>query len=104
MGPMLLSSDVDSRHCIVGFDDGTVRVLKRCLDGWKLISAVKPHKAWARISRRDDVTPGVHLGTGGGCSCFARIGGYHLSRWQPFLLFAFKLRASAPWKRRCAFG
>ena len=37
--------DPESRNCVVGFSDGTLRILRRCLDGWKLISCLKPHKA-----------------------------------------------------------
>lgn len=41
---MPIELEPESRHCIVGFADGTVRVVKRCLNGWKLISVMKPHK------------------------------------------------------------
>ena len=46
----LLPSHVDrtGRCVIAGYDDGVVRVLRRCADGWRLVDCVKPH--------RDEVT------------------------------------------------
>lgn len=38
------SLDAEKRTILVGFKDGTVRALSRCSDGWKLLSAIKPHK------------------------------------------------------------
>jgi WD40 repeat protein len=39
-----LHVDRAGRAAVVGFDDGVVRVLRRCADSWKLIGCVKPHK------------------------------------------------------------
>lgn len=36
--------DQEKRAVVLGFDDGTVRSISRCRDGWKLLSAFKPHK------------------------------------------------------------
>lgn len=42
--------DQDKRTVLLGFDDGTVRSLCRCKDGWKLLSAFKPHKVIIHMS------------------------------------------------------
>eukprot|EP00210_Caulerpa_lentillifera_P000800 g774.t1 len=36
--------DLESQICVAGFEDGTIRVLVRCLDNWKLLYVYKPHK------------------------------------------------------------
>lgn len=38
------TEDPEGRVCVAGFEDGTIRVLLRCLDNWKLLSVHKPHK------------------------------------------------------------
>ena len=43
---LLLPEQVDQqeRRCLVGFHHGTLRSLVQCADGWRVASAVKPHR------------------------------------------------------------
>jgi hypothetical protein len=39
-----LAADAQQRHMLLGFDDGWVRLVARCSDGWALLAATKPFK------------------------------------------------------------
>jgi hypothetical protein len=41
-----VSVDAQQRTTVLGFDDGSIRLLGLCADGWRLLAAVKPHKVW----------------------------------------------------------
>ena len=40
--------DQQERRCLVGFHHGTLRSLVQCADGWRVASAVKPHRGERR--------------------------------------------------------
>jgi hypothetical protein len=46
MGMLPVSVDAQQRTAVLGFADGSVRLLRLCADGWRLLAAVKPHKVW----------------------------------------------------------
>ncbi|KAF8073262.1 ABCG35 [Scenedesmus sp. PABB004] len=39
------AADAAQRTAVLGFADGTVRVVRRCADGWRLLAVARPHKA-----------------------------------------------------------
>jgi hypothetical protein len=44
MAMLPMSADPQQRTAVLGFSDGSVRLLQLCADGWRLLAAVKPHK------------------------------------------------------------
>jgi hypothetical protein len=44
MAMLPVSADAQQRTAVLGFADGSVRLLRLCSDGWRLLAAVKPHK------------------------------------------------------------
>ncbi|WIA29897.1 hypothetical protein OEZ86_012366 [Tetradesmus obliquus] len=44
MAMLPVSADAEQRTAVLGFADGSLRLLRLCADGWRLLAAVKPYK------------------------------------------------------------
>jgi hypothetical protein len=38
------TADPQQRHVLLGFADGSVRLVARCSDGWAVLAEARPHK------------------------------------------------------------
>lgn len=45
-----VAAEAAQRTAVLGFADGSVRLVRRCSDGWRLLAATRPHKVTATIT------------------------------------------------------